>query len=656
MEKGISYLNRTFGDYRNSLIGFTRQYYPELENEFNDASIGSWLLDVVANVSDNLSFHIDRVYQETNVDSANERASLYALARTNGVKIPGPKASLAEVLFSIELPVANPSAKSELRTPDWSYAPLIRKGTKVAAGNQIFELLYDVNFNEQFNENGISNRTLKPKRNSNGFITRYVVTKTGIVSAGETKVYSKVITDADIVPFMSFMIPDTDVMNVESIIFKDGTNYHSTPTMNEFMMNNEFSTTSNVCGDDDVSIMRYFEVDNLSQQYRWGDEGSVSESYPDDTNPNEDGERQNYCIRKGEWKPLLNKFVTEFTDKGYLRVTFGAGNNITKDSFEKTLDVHEISYLINNDGLGKLPNSNSTMYVLYRRGGGQASNVAQGAITNFKYLIGDFGGSDSSEISNVKRSLSVTNITPSVSGKDMPSVNEIRNIIKYHNAAQGRCVTVKDYHDRLLKMPARYGCPFRVGVTEENNKVMIYTLGLKANGELAPELPDVLSENIQNYLSEYRSLNDYVEIKSGRILNLQFEIDIFVDKSYSVSDVMKDVISKVTDYMDVNKHQMGDDIFIGDIEKEISKVDGVLNLIEVRVYNVCTDGYSSDQTLQQLMVYDDCCSEEELDSGGVEGRYRIDLKASHKMIYSENDTMFEIKYPEKDIICRVIQR
>ena len=30
--------------------------------------------------------------------------------------------------------------------------------------------------------------------------------------------------------------------------------------------------------------------------------------------------------------------------------------------------------------------------------------------------------------------------------------------------------------------------------------------------------------------------------------------------------------------MDINKLQMGDDIFVGDIEKEISKLDGVLNL------------------------------------------------------------------------------
>ena len=70
MEKKISYLNRNFSDYRNSLINFTKEYYPALQDTFNDASVGSWLIDLVAAVSDNLSYLADRVYQETSVNSA----------------------------------------------------------------------------------------------------------------------------------------------------------------------------------------------------------------------------------------------------------------------------------------------------------------------------------------------------------------------------------------------------------------------------------------------------------------------------------------------------------------------------------------------------------------------------------------------------------
>jgi hypothetical protein len=658
MEKGISYLNRDFHDYRNSLLDYTKQYYPELEDEFNDASVGSWLLDIVSNIGDNLSYHIDRVYQETNIDSAQEKASVYALARNNGFKIPGPKASMAEVTFTCELPV-NPKrgSSSELSSPDFSYAPCIKRGTKVSSGNQIFELLYDVNFNEQFNENGVSNRTIIPKRNSNGFINKYIVTKTGIVSAGETKVYSKVIESSEIKPFMSFIIPDTNIMNVESIIIKDGTKHYKNPSLAEFYYDSESNIGKTDCGID-TPLWRFFEVDYLAQQYRWGDhnEDGIVTGYNGQYGVGEN----EYYITKGAWVPLRQKFMTEFTDSGRLKVIFGAGNAYNEPEPSATCPdnyQHLISHVINNDGLGVLPKANTTMFVLYRKGGGADSNVAVDTITNIIYLDATVQGSNNNTNVDVKRSITVTNTSPSVSGRDMPSIEEIKYLIKYNNGAQGRCVTIKDYHDRLSKLPPRYGCPFRYGVIEENNKVMIYTLGLDSNGNLTAVLPDVLRENIQNYLSEYRMINDYIEIKSGRVVNLQFEVDIFVDKNYNTSDVVTNVINSIKDYMDINKHQMGDDIFVGDIEKEISKIDGVLNLIELRVFNVYGLGYSSSKIMQQVMTHEECNTDGEY--GGDDGdstRDRINLKASDKMLYTENDTLFEIKYPEQDIICRVKQR
>lgn len=650
MEKGISYLNRTFNDYRDSLMGFTKQYYPELVNEFNDASVGSWMLDVVASIADNLSYHIDRVYQETNLDSASEKSSVYAMARNNGIKIPGPTASMAEVKFTCELPLI---IKSGDKGPDWSYAPIIKRGTKVSSGNQIFELLNDINFAEQFNEDGISNRTIIPKQNSN----KYVITKTGIVSAGETKIYTKTIKSSDITPFMSFIIPDTDVMNVESIIFKDGVNHTCSPSMLEFMYPNEIYSGTNK-----NKLWRFFEVDYLAQQYKWDDvivDGKPEKVTVDETINGVDVHLS--TCTKGEWKPLRQKFITEFTDKGYLKVIFGAGDmsgiKMDNETDMNTNSKYIISHMVNNDGLGVLPNANTTMYVMYRRGGGATSNIAEGAITNINYLNMSLSGANSSYVTEVKRSLSVTNTSPSVSGKDMPSINEIKNLIKYNNGAQNRCVTVKDYHSRILQMPPRYGCPFRVGVSEENNKIMVYLLGLDANGKLTDVLPEVLCKNIMNYLSEYCMVNDFVEIKSGRIIDLQFEVDLFVDKNYNTSDVVSNVINTISNYMDINNRDMGTNIFVGDIEKEISKVDGVENLIELRVYNIYGNGYSQTRTSQQTMTYDDCASNsEDGDSGEEENRSRIDLKASDKTLYCENETMLEIKNEKTDIICRVKTR
>ena len=58
-DKKISYLSRNFDDYKQSLIEFVKKYYPQIANNFNDASIGSWLIEIVAAVADNLSFHLD---------------------------------------------------------------------------------------------------------------------------------------------------------------------------------------------------------------------------------------------------------------------------------------------------------------------------------------------------------------------------------------------------------------------------------------------------------------------------------------------------------------------------------------------------------------------------------------------------------------------
>ena len=76
MSKQISYATRDFQGLRNELVTLTKNYYPDLVKNFNDASIYSVLLDINAAVADNLHFHIDRVWQETMLDFAQQKQSL----------------------------------------------------------------------------------------------------------------------------------------------------------------------------------------------------------------------------------------------------------------------------------------------------------------------------------------------------------------------------------------------------------------------------------------------------------------------------------------------------------------------------------------------------------------------------------------------------
>ena len=172
---------------------------------------------------------------------------------------------------------------------------------------------------------------------------------------------------------------------------------------------------------------------------------------------------------------------------------------------------------------------------------------------------------------------------------------------------------------------------------------MIYVLGIDSEGKLTATLPLTLIKNMQDYLSKYRMINDFVEIKSGKIINLGFNVDVFIDKNYNKSDVITNVINTIYEYMDINKHNMGDDIFIGDLEKEINRTDGVISLIDLKVYNKFGLGYSGTKTEQEIIV-------DPTDSMADE--YQIDLVASEGVLISEGDTMFEIRNANEDIIVR----
>lgn len=616
MEKKISYLNKTYADYKEALIEMSERYYPDLTTSFNDASIAAWQIDVAADIADNLSYHIDRVYQETNIDSAQERASLYSIARNNGVKIPGPKGAMAEMRLTVSL-------------PSTTGGPIIKRGTRFSSSSQQFELLSDVDFDSQFDENGISNRTVKPSYNTNGIITGYSVSKLAVVTAGETRVYRQVVNASDIRPFMEVLIPVENVMNIESVIVVDG-NATTSPTYGAFY------------SDDCKGATRFYEVDNLAQGYVWADSVGETYQYADSEG------KLIHSVTKGEWKAIDHKFITEYTDKGYLKIIFGAGiegANVNFDSEVSTFAKWQISKILNNDNLGVLPKANSTIFVLYRVGGGKASNVAQGAINRVSYLNAEFRGNEAAAEKIIK-SMKVENTTPSISGKDMPSEKEIKYLIKYHNAAQQRCVTVKDYVDRILMLPPKYGTPFRVGVMEENNKIMVYLLGINHLGKLDTSLPVALVKNIEDYLSAYRMINDYVEIKAGRIVNLSFEVEVISDKNYNKTDVLRSVIDTITKYMDVNAHLMGEEIYIGDLQKEIGKLDGVVNLVSLKIYNETGDGYSPTEIPQETISVD-------RDGNTIK---QVDVEATDGILYNEGDTMMEIKNPATDIKVKIKER
>ena len=702
MEKKINYLARSFTDIKSELINFSKKYYPEISDNFNDASVGSWFIDLVSAVGDNLSYHADRMYQENDINSANLKKTILNNARLNGIRIPGPKASMCEVELSCTLPLSD----NNISQPDWRVAPTVKMGSTVGNNKYQFELAEDVNFREQFNMDGISNRKFKPLRNNNGIITAYTVTKSAIVIGGKNKIYKKVLTEEDVKPFMEVILPEKNIMNIESVIFKESANFNADPQSYEYFIDKEQYKFNG----QDIDTFRFFEVDSLSDQFIFGTNVSGNTellnpdtmknlSYVDETESTlkaapsideaEEGvfyikdkkvvakvngaytEVNNYFSNrttryfKGKWIPITQKFVTEYTDNGYLKLIFGSGTSLELIEDDNNRNYTEygkymMTKILNNDLLGVLPKIGWTMFILYRTGGGIETNLAQGSINSI--LNADLSFIENVNSANMQKvkqeilsSLKVTNITPSLGGKDFLSTEELKNYVKYAIQEQKRCITLGDYKSRLLMMPPKYGCPYRCNTIEDNNKIVISCLGLKNNGKLTTVLSDALVENMIEYLSHFKTLGDYIEFKSGKVYNLGFELDVFIDKHYTTSEVVKNIINKITDYMAVNKRDMGEDIFIGDLEKEINLIDGVISLIDLRVYSKYGVGEYSDTPCPLPRATTAVCKDGVTTNVIVDEsttsakQFQIDLSQTDSVLFSDYDSMYEILNPYEDI-------
>lgn len=662
-DKKISYLSRDFSSVRKELEKFSKQYYPELSDDWNDSSVGSWLMDLAASVGDDLAYHTDRMYQESTLDSANMRSSVLSQARSNGLKIPGRKASSCEVEISCVLPTDS----TDISVPNWNYAPIVQSTSIISAGDSNFQLTEDINFAEQFNKNGYSNRKVVPSRNSNGNITGYTVSKSAIAVNGTTKVYKKVMYPNDIEPFMEIVLPEENILNIESIIFKESSDITTTPSIYEYYIDSEQYRISS----EDAMTYRFFECDSLADQYRFGDSVNYGTSniissiyepslYDDYTN---NGAVTRYY--RGKWKPLRQKFITEYTDNGYMKVIFGASNGYPQlPSNGTTYGDYVASNIINNDMLGVLPKEGWTMFILYRVGGGVSSNLGIGALNKFTLANVDWGANTNNTNGSIRgkvlTSLTVTNISSALAGKDSPSTSEIKYLMKYNTSSQNRAVTVTDYRAKLMEMPPKYGAPFRCSVIEENNKVEMDFLGLDSNGNLTSYLPQTLVENSIEYLSNFKQINDYIEIKSGKIYNIGVMGEMFIDKNYNQANVVTSVINKIKEYFSVNNHEMGDDIFVGDLEKEIMLLDGVIGIIRMKIYKIYNGGYSSDVCPLPETSEESVCGSEPSEGFSLKDEgsiYReIDLDATDYVLYGDYNSMYEIKSPSSDIQIKIKTR
>ena len=596
--KQISYTTRDFQNIRQELVNFVKAYYPELVQNVNDAAVFSVFLDLNAAVTDNLHYHIDRSIQETVLQYAQQSSSIYNIARTYGLKIPGQRPSVALVDFSIIVPADGD--KENIK-----YCGILKKGSQVYGAGQVFETANDIDFSKETNSEGFRNRTKTPIQNANGITINYRITKREPVVNGITKVFRKTITTSESRPFLELFLPEKNVLGVTSVLLKDGLSYNNVPSVEEFLgLNN-----------------RWYEVDALAQDRIFVEDPTGSQS--------------DAGKKVGKYLQTSNKFITEYTPQGFLKMTFGGGSQSTDEllrEFARNGTPLDLSKYSNNLSLGSTITPNTTLFVQYRIGGGLGTNLGTNIINQIGTINFSVNGPNQSINSSVINSMSCTNVTAAVGGANVPTIEEVRNLIGFNFSSQNRAVTINDYNSILRKMPSQFGAPAKVAITEEDNKIKVKMLSFDDEGKLDSNISSSLKTNVSNYLSNYRMINDYISVESAEVIDLKLEISVVLDSTQNQGTVVTNIVNTVDTFFSPLNRNMGENVYISELKRLIQSLNGVLSISELNVFNLVGGQYSSNQTSQS---YSDNTTKQ--------------IGLINETLFATPSQIYQIRFPNKDI-------
>ena len=605
-DKNISYLNKTFTDFKSNLVNYAKTYFPTTYNDFSEASPGNMFIEMASYVGDVMSFYVDTQIQENFLLYAKEKENLYALSYAFGYR---PKSSYASSTIVDIYQLVPSQTINSVNSPNFNtYGLIIPENTSITA-------------------------------NSNG--TKFITTeKIDFTDTGSTEI---TFIDSDYYLFKK------SVKAISAEIKSTTFNYGSPQKF-------QISTIT------DTNILQILDVTG-SDSNKWYEVPYLAQSsiFEAVANPTYSTDQVPYLLTL---KRTPRRFVSRILSDNTLQLEFGAGisnssdNQIipTPDNIQLGL-VPGISDLSDNYNKASvfftkeygLAPSNTTLQVRYLIGGGITSNVPSNDLTKIDtsgvyFKNGNPGGAISTTILG---SVVSTNPTPSIGGRNGDEIEEIRNNALFSFTSQNRAVTKDDYIIRTLSLPSTYGNIAKVYITQDFERsnttetstttknplaLDLYVLAYNSNKQLITS-STTLKDNLVTYLNQYRMITDAINIKDAFYINIGVNFDITVQSGYNNQDVITNCILMLQDHFNIEKWQINQPIILSEINSKLLQVQGVQSVVKVEIIN------KQDNT------------------GNTYSQYGYDLSGATKNgnIYPSLDpSIFELRYPNTDIQGRVV--
>ena len=571
--KTVNYLNKDFNDFRNNLIEFAKQYFPNTYNDFNEASPGMMFIEMAAYVGDVLSYYIDSQFKESLLAYAEEKRNVYNIAQSFGYT---PRVtSAADVVLDVfqTVPALNDSA-------DLRYGLTIKAGSTIVATSNgtTFRTLEDVNFKSE----DISNKMeVSIFETDSGVPTKFLLKKQVKAQSGT------IVTE-----YFDFGSPEK---------------------YSQLKLSNEDVIEIISCTDSDGNL--WYEVDSLARDTVFDE---MENNTTNDPISAIDGQTAPYILKLKKTARRFTTFIDE-NDKVVLRFGAGVSDNPDEEVIPNPTSVGSSlpgspSYLttafdpsnfLKTRTFGLAPSS-TTLSIKYAFGGGLDDNVQSETITDVSSITFEINDSLLSPtlVQSAKDSVAFTNPEPAKGGSAGQTVREVRESALAHFQAQQRNVTKEDYIVRAYSLPAKFGSIAKVHfvqddqlnksedvadlereITEEDigttvgelqagripNPIAMnmYSLGYNSNKKLTT-LSDTVKNNLKTYLSQYRMVTDAINIKDAYIINIAINFGILTKVGFNKQDVLLRCVETVKDFFDIDRWQIGQPITLSDIAYEIS--------------------------------------------------------------------------------------
>jgi hypothetical protein len=545
-KRPISYTSRDFESIKEALVNHAKRYYPDTFKDFNDASFGALLLDSVSYIGDQLSFYLDYQTNESFLDSALERKNIERLSRQLGYRETGAKSSTGTVAFFVLVPVS-----ANGTTPDLDYFPILKKNTEIVSGNGTsFLLTEDIDFSADDNEIVVARQDP-----TTGNPTFFAVKAYGSVVSGELR--QELLEVDDYERFLQIKLEDRNISELLSMVDSEG---------------NE-----------------YFEVPYLSQDV-------IFDQVP---NYGTDKSAIPYTLRS---RPVPRRF-TVFYENGQTTIQFGYGSedNLTNDEIADPSDVvldrfgknyvaddsFDPTKLIKTDKFGVVP-TNTVLTAVYRINNTNNVNAAADTVNDVlapRFVFKNRESLDQGKIDVMLESMECTNEEPILGDVTTPNMDEIRIRAYDYFATQNRAVTTQDYISLCYRMPNRFGAIKRVNVVRDPDSLKrnlnLYVLSENSDGRFT-EATQNLKNNLKTWLTEYKMINDTIDILDGKIVNLEIKFEVVGAFDMNKYDVLRACLTKLKDKLKV-PYGLGEAFYITEITKHLNSVSGVIDVVSVEV-------------------------------------------------------------------------